>query len=316
MFHRILVDYSDKKRGFARANNSQFDSIEAKARITSESVSKTRPGDALYPLLEGGNTVRMMTGKEGEKGERKKKRREHGTRELLVAVEGRGKLSVCISAWTGAHNFILSSLGLYLDLLAGPLDTLFRLYLWPRHAAASRGKVASVASVLTKSGGKHRKDPSRFISRPIADSRDHSPGNKHSLNAIVSQLRIDPSRAVFVPSSGHPPLPRYGDNFEIAFRYLSHGVEENALSLPRVLHFIVLTFSVSKLVERGWRRGKIEIFTKACKFLREGWNSSIRVKYYTFEALYTVFGGKTLREILLSTRSYPNRFPLLQRETL
>lgn len=53
----------------------------------------------------------------------------------------------------GAHNFILSSLGLYLDLLAGRWTRYFGFIYGPRHAAASRGKVASVASALAESGG-------------------------------------------------------------------------------------------------------------------------------------------------------------------
>lgn len=111
----------------------------------------------LFHRVEEGDTSRMARKEGGKK-----------RKELLVAVEGGVNYRFVSVHEPGAHNFILSSLGLYLDLLAGRWTRYFGFIYGPRHAAA---KVASVASALTKRGG-GTIEKIRFISRPpIADSR-------------------------------------------------------------------------------------------------------------------------------------------------
>ena len=151
--------------------------------------SSEHRNNALSVSYEEGNANNSKDSKKGTGGTTCSSRRIGG---------GRGKLSVCISAWTGrAHNFILSSLGLYLDLLAGRWTRYFGFIYGPRHAAASRGKVASVASARPRvEGGSYRKDPpllSIYLYRWPGHrllTRDHS-GNKHpslqALNATVSK---------------------------------------------------------------------------------------------------------------------------------
>lgn len=135
----------------------------------------------------------------------------------------------------GAHNFILSSLGLYLDLLAGRWTRYFGFIYGPRHAAASRGKVASVASALAESGGgtiEKIPPPSIYLSATdcwlaIIRGNKHSSPAHRALNATVSNRSI--SRGAFVPSRGvtifeiisifiSPPSQRYP-----AFRDKSKG---------------------------------------------------------------------------------------------
>lgn len=100
--------------------------------------------------------------------ERKAEKRERNYLQQSRAGEGGVNYRFVSVHEPGAHNFILSSLGLYLDLLAGRWTRYFGFIYGPRHAAA---KVASVASALTKSGG-GTIEKIRFISRPpIADSR-------------------------------------------------------------------------------------------------------------------------------------------------
>lgn len=51
------------------------------------------------------------------------------------------KLSVCISAWSGPITLFYPP-GVICRFIGRTLDTLFRRYLWPRHGAARRSKVA------------------------------------------------------------------------------------------------------------------------------------------------------------------------------
>lgn len=55
------------------------------------------------------------------------------------------KLSVCISAWSGPITLFYPP-GVICRFIGRTLDTLFRRYLWPRHGAARRSKVAECSS--------------------------------------------------------------------------------------------------------------------------------------------------------------------------
>lgn len=55
------------------------------------------------------------------------------------------KLSVCISAWSGPITLFYPP-GVICRFIGRTLDTLFRCYLWPRHGAARRSKVAECSS--------------------------------------------------------------------------------------------------------------------------------------------------------------------------
>lgn len=85
--------------------------------------------------------------KEHEKGAEFPARRKA---ELKRVLEGRSdylqqskqdKLSVCISAWSGPITLFYPP-GVICRFIGRTLDTLFRRYLWPRHGAARRSKVA------------------------------------------------------------------------------------------------------------------------------------------------------------------------------